>query len=292
MLMRSKLFVPASRPEIFEKALASAADALSFDLEDAVARDRKAYARDTLAAFLGRMTVDPKKIIVVRVNGVDTPEFADDVRAIVGPRVQMINLPAVEDPETILAAVSLLEHVEREKGAGPIRLLVNIETPRALRRAAELACAHRRVAGRQVGYADLFEPCAIDRTDPAAVAQVRVAVRLAAAEAGIPAYDGAFANVKDAEAFRAECLAARRQGYAGKSCIHPSQIATVNAAFLPTAAEVARARRVLEAAAEAEARGQGACLVDGHMVDEPFLISARAVVALAEQHAALGAGEP
>ncbi len=292
MLMRSKLFVPASRPDLFEKALASAADALSFDLEDAVARDRKAYARDTLAEFLGQMANDPRKVIVVRVNGVDTPEFADDVRAIVGPRVEMINLPAVEEPQTILDAVALLERVEREKRTGPIRLLVNVETPRALRRAAELACAHPRVAGLQVGYADLFEPCAIDRTDPAALAYVRMAVRLAAAEAGIPAYDGAYANVKDAEGFRAECLAARRQGYAGKSCIHPSQIGIVNAAFLPTAAEVARARRVLAAAAEAEARGQGACLVDGHMVDEPFLISARAVVALAEQHAARAIGEP
>lgn len=292
MLMRSKLFVPASRPEIFPKALASAADALSFDLEDAVTQDRKEFARETLAAFLSGMAADPKKIVVVRVNGVDTPEFAADVQAVVGPRVQLINLPAVEDPEAIALAVAQLERAEREKGVGPIRLLINIETPRALRRAAELACAHPRVAGLQVGYADLFEPCAIDRTDAAALAHVRVSVRLAAAEAGVPAYDGALANVKDPDAFRAECLAARRHGFAGKSCIHPSQIALANAAFLPTAAEVERARRVIAAAQEAASRGQGACLVDGQMVDEPFLVSARAIVALSARQAGSPGGEP
>ena len=170
-------------------------------------------------------------------------------------------------------------------GAGHVRLLVNIETPRGLRRAAGLAAAHPRVAGLQIGYADLLEPTGIDRTDQAALAHIRVAVRLAAAEAGLPAYDGAYAAVSDPDGYRAECEAARRHGFAGKSCIHPSQVAIANAAFLPTAAEVAWARRILAAAAEAEARGLGAVLVDGSMVDPPFLARARATLALADGQA-------
>lgn len=98
----------------------------------------------------------------------------------------------------------------------------------------------------------------------------------------MPAYDGAFAGVKDPDGYRAECEAARRHGFAGKSCIHPSQVAIANAAFLPSPAEIAWARRILEAAADAEARGLGAVLVDGQMVDPPFLSRARATLALAD----------
>ena len=174
----------------------------------------------------------------------------------------------------------------RTAGAARARILVNIETPKALRKAAELAAAHPRVAALQVGYADLLEPFGIDRSDQAALAHIRMAVRLAAAEAGVAAYDGAYAVVKDPDGYRAECVAARRQGYAGKSCIHPSQIAIANAAFMPTPAEIERARRILAAAAEAEAKGIGAFLVDGQMVDAPFLAGARAIVALADLHAA------
>ena len=112
--------------------------------------------------------------------------------------------------------------------------------------------------------------------------------KLAAAEAGIPAYDGAYAAVKDPDGYRAECEAARRHGFAGKTCIHPSQVALANAVFQPGPAEIAWSRRILEAAAEAEQRGLGAILVDGQMIDPPFLIRARAVVALAEAAPAEG----
>ena len=282
MLMRSKLFVPGSRPELFAKAASSAADAVSFDLEDAVPTARKAEARTTLAAYLREMPAGLGKVVVVRVNAVGTDLFEADLAAVALPRTDMINLPMVEDPAAVTDAAARLDRLPE---AGHIRLLVNVESPRGLRRAAELASAHPRVAGLQIGYADLFEPCGIDRADGAALAQVRLAVRLAAAEAGLPAYDGAFANVKDPDGYRAECEAARRHGFAGKTCIHPSQIALANAAFLPSPAEVAWSHRILEAAADAEARGLGAILVDGRMIDPPFLSRARATVTLADRHA-------
>ncbi len=296
MLMRSKLFVPASRPELFTKAAAAAADALSFDLEDAVAPDRKDGAREDLAAFLRDGGVAPGKVVIARVNALGTEHFARDMAAVALPRLDAINLPMAEDPVAVREAAALLDrHEGRSQGtsrARPIGLLVNIETPKALRRAAELAGAHPRVVGLQVGYADLLEPTGIDRRDEAALAQIRVTVRLAAAEAGVPAYDGAFADVKDPDGYRAECLAARRHGYAGKSCIHPSQVAIANEAFLPDAAEVERARRILAAAAEHMGRGVGAFLLDGQMIDPPFLTRARATVALADTQTVRGEDRP
>jgi citrate lyase subunit beta/citryl-CoA lyase len=284
MLMRSKLFVPASRPELFAKGLASAADAVSFDLQDAVVNERKAEARSALAAFLRELPAQGGKLVVVRVNAVETSWFADDMDAVVGPWLDLVNLPMVEDASAVADAAAALDRLETT-GAARARILVNIETPKALRKAAELAAAHPRVAALQVGYADLLEPFGIDRSDQAALAHIRMTVRLAAADAGVAAYDGAYAVVKDPDGYRAECVAARRQGYAGKSCIHPSQIAIANATFMPTPAEIERARRILAAAAEAEAKGIGAFLVDGQMIDAPFLSGARAIVALADLHA-------
>ncbi|HWK46873.1 MAG TPA: CoA ester lyase [Stellaceae bacterium] len=285
MLMRSKLFVPGSRPELFAKAVASPADALSFDLEDAVVKERKAEARTGLATFL-RDAGPVGKLSIVRVNAVGTPFFEADMAAVAGPWLDLVNLPMVEEPAAIVEAAALLDRLAGSiEGIGRIRLLVTIETPKGLRQAALLAAAHPCVAGLQIGYADLLEPCGIDRSDQAALAHIRVVVRLAAAEAGIAAYDGAYAVVTDPDGYRMECEAARWHGFAGKSCIHPSQIAIANAAFMPKPSEIDQARRVLAAAAEAQAKGVGAYLVDGRMIDDPFLIRARAIVSLAGRHA-------
>jgi citrate lyase subunit beta/citryl-CoA lyase len=281
LVMRSKLFVPASRPELFQKALASDADAISFDLEDAVVPGRREEARAALRAFLDKIGNSTAKTIIVRVNEVGSPDFAKDIAAITVPAVHLINLPKVEDPAMIHAAVAAFG--ENPRSGAEVQFLVNIETPKALRNATALATSHLRVAGLQIGYADLLEPCGIDRHDTAAVAYVRMAVRMAAAEAGVAAYDGVYAVVKDPAGFQAECIAARRQGFVGKSCIHPSQVAMANAAFTPTEEEIAQATRMIAAAEAAEAEGTGACLVDGHMVDAPFLIRARATLAAARR---------
>ena len=259
MLMRSKLFVPGSRPELFAKAAASAADALSFDLEDAVAKDRKAEARALLAAFLRQSSTEVRKIFVVRVNAVGTDLFQADLDAVVVPQLDIVNLPMVEDADAVAEAAARLDRLEAETSRSQsIGILANIETPKGLRNAAKIAAAHPRVIGLQIGYADLLEPYGIDRSDLAALAHIRIAVRLAAAEAGVAAYDGAYAIVKNPDGYRAECEAARRHGFAGKSCIHPSQIAIANDVFMPKPAEIERARCILAAAAEAEAKGVGA----------------------------------
>lgn len=287
--MRSKLFVPGVRPELFAKALAGEADALSFDLEDSVPEARKDQAREQVAAFVQSPDVlAAHKLIVVRVNALDTPHLSADLAAIARAGVGLVNLPKVESAQDVLAAVAMLEQAEAANGLSqPLRLLANIETPRGLRRAAEIASAHPRVAGLQLGLADLFEPFGIDRRDPATVHATLYAVRMAAAEAGVFAWDAAFADLADAEGFRAEAEMARRLGYVGKSCIHPKQVALANAAFMPDANEIAAARRIVAAARDAGDAGRGAFVVDGRMVDLPFLKRAQALLASVDARASV-----
>ncbi|MGC4081654.1 MAG: CoA ester lyase [Vicinamibacterales bacterium] len=278
--MRSKLFVPASRPELFPKALASAADSLSLDLEDAVAEEHKAAARQNLAAALASPEFAAStKIIIARVNAVATPHFTADLDAIVHARLDYVNLPKVDSAADIRIASAALAQLEQARGLDrPISLLVNIETPRALRCAAEIAAADRRVVGLQLAFADLLEPLGIDRTNAAVIQQIQFAVRLAAGEANIWAYDAAYGAIKDADGFRAEAIGAKRLGFLGKSCVHPSQIAIANEVFQPSAAEIDFARRVV-AAAQTHA---GAFALDGRMIDAPFIRRAHAVLAAAQ----------
>jgi len=282
--MRSKLFVPASRPELFAKAMASDADALSFDLEDAVDESMKDQARMELARFLRALEPGHGKIIIVRVNGLATPHFEADVEAITGPGLDIVNLPKPESPDDVKACAAALASAERRhKGVIAAAILVNIETPVALRRAAELATASPRVIGLQAGWGDLIEPLDIDRYNPAAIQALQLQIRIAAGEANAWAYDGAWANIQDKDGYVREAEAARRLGYLGKSCIHPSQVALANGVFRPTDAEIAHSLKVVEAAADAKARGVGAFTVNGRMVDAPFIRRAEQVLALARR---------
>jgi citrate lyase subunit beta/citryl-CoA lyase len=280
--MRSKLFVPGSRPELFAKALAGAADAISIDLEDSVVEGRKAEARATVREFLlSAAARSTTKTIIVRVNALGTPHFEADVMAIAQPALALLNLPKPERGDDVLAAVAVLARAEAANGVTtPARVLANIETPKALRFAAEIAGAHARVAGLQLGYLDLFGSLGIDRRDAASIHATLFAMRTAAGSAGVFAYDGAFADVNDADGFRAEALMARSLGYWGKSCIHPNQVAFANEVFRPRDEEITQALRVIEAARKAEARGMGAFVLDGRMIEVPVVRRAEAIVAM------------
>jgi citrate lyase subunit beta / citryl-CoA lyase len=283
--VRSKLFVPGARPELFAKALAGEADALSFDLEDAVAEDRKAEAREAVADFVASAAVaQAAKLIIVRTNAADSAHFAADLAAVVRPNVTLLNLPKVESPEAVLAAVAMIEQAEQANAVQrAIGLLVNIETPAALAAAARIASAHPRIAGLQLGLGDLFEPHGVDRADPRNVHAAMFALRMAAAQAGVFAMDGAFASIDDEAGYREEAQMARRLGFIGKSCIHPRQVPLANAAFAASDAELAQARRIVEAAQAAHAQSRGAFVVDGRMIDLPFLKRAQALLATARR---------
>ncbi|MCW6531946.1 CoA ester lyase [Sphingomonas sp. MMSM20] len=271
--MRSKLFVPCSRPEFFAKAIDGAADALSFDLEDSVPPAEKPAARARLAAFLrSDQAMASAKRLIVRVNALDTPFFADDLAVLAGLRVDLINLPKADTPDIVHAAATQIDALRLAAG-----LLVTIETAAALADAAAVAAAHPRVAGLQVGLNDLFAPLGIDRNDPRHVHAALWPIRLAAGRAGCFAYDGAWPDLTDDPGFRAEAELARSLGYIGKSCIHPRQIAIANAVF-DRGAELDRARRLVAAATAAEAQGKGAFVFDGTMVDAPAISAARAIL--------------
>ena len=275
--MRSKLFVPGSRPELFEKALAGPADAISFDLEDSVRPADKNTARAAVVAFLASdIARRARPLLLVRVNALDTPFGHDDLVALSRTGIALINLPKVSNGDEVRAAIDVLAGAEAGTVTDPAQILANIETPQALRRAAEIASAHPRVAGLQLGLADLFEPFGIARDDVANVRGVQLAVRFAAAEAGVWAVDAAFADVDDLDGFRDEALRARRCGYVGKSCIHPRQVAIANDVFAVDATDLAFARRVVAADAD---RGAGAFLLDGRMIDAPFVARAKQLIA-------------
>jgi citrate lyase subunit beta/citryl-CoA lyase len=275
--MRSKLFVPASRVELFAKALAGPADAISVDLEDAVAEERKAEARSAAGEFLRSAALAQSgKLAIVRVNPQGGAHFDADLRAVVCTGLAFVNLPKCESADAVRAAALA---IERAAAANDVRehigILANIETPAGLRAAAAIAGAHPAVSGLQIGYLDLFEPLGAERRDPSNVHAVMFAVRLAAGEAGVFAYDGAWPDFRDEAGFRAEAAMARRLGFLGKSCIHPSQVAIANEVFTASDAELAAARRIVAA----KHCSQGAFELDGRMVDAPTMRRAASLLA-------------
>lgn len=278
--MRSKLFVPASRPELFIKAMRSQADSISFDLEDAVLAHRKDEARQNLKQFFAsddfkETQQTHPKIIIVRVNPLDSGMLDADLEHVCVHGVSLLNIPKLTTSEDVLTCVRKIETIEHNKDLD-VGILANIETPDALANAASIARAHPKVKGLQLGLGDLFEPLAIERYESANVHHVMMTMRLGAGASGKFAYDTAFTNVADTEGFRAEALAARKLGYLGKTCIHPSQVALANEVFSPTESEIAWATKVLSSAEQNDANG--AYMLDGKMIDAPFIERARRVL--------------
>lgn len=271
--MRSKLFVPGSRPEWFAKALESDADALSIDLADAVDASEKARARVATGDFVRSLPRPRSKLVIVRVNAITSAYFDADAEAIAAADPDLVNIPRVESIGDVSRAAAALHG---------IAILANIETAKGLRAAAEIA-SHQSVAGLQLGLADLLEPLSIDRCDPQIVLQLQLAMRLACGEAEVFAYDSAYPFLDDEEGLRREADGAKRLGYLGKSAIHPRQVPIINDVFQPSEQEIAFARKVVASAREKEAAGIGAWTVDGKLVDAPFLVRARNTLALAQR---------
>ncbi|BBG01011.1 MULTISPECIES: HpcH/HpaI aldolase/citrate lyase family protein [Pseudonocardia] len=256
------LFVPGSRPDRFDKAVASGADVVVLDLEDAVAPDGKAAARagvlDWLAAG-GRA--------MVRVNGTGTPWHAEDVAAVAGTGCPVM-LPKAESGRQLAGLAAALP------GGTPIVPL--IETARGVRRAEDV-CGAPGVVRPAFGSVDLAVDLGVDHTDDDALRVARCELVLSARSAGVTApIDGVTTAVRDADRLRADTAAGAALGMTAKLCIHPAQIDAVAAALRPTAEQLTWARAVVEAA------GAGAVAVlDGALVDKPVVDRARALLARA-----------
>jgi citrate lyase subunit beta/citryl-CoA lyase len=261
MARRSYLFVPADRPDRYEKALAAGAGAVIVDLEDAVAPDAKDAARETLIRWLSRAPAQ----VLVRVNGGETEWFADDLAVCGHASVAGVVLPKAERRADLAHASAI---------AAGRRLYPLIETAagyEAMRTLASAPGVERLVFGSIDFQVDLGIGGEGD-----ALLMFRSQMVLASRLAGIRApVDGVSTAIDDGEALRADAERARRLGFGAKLCIHPKQVAIVERAFAPSEAEREWARRVLDASARAKG---GVVAVDGRMVDKPVMLRARAIL--------------
>jgi len=272
------LYVPADRPDRVGKALASGADAVLVDLEDAVAPAAKDAARGHLAALLGAgggRAQGTGAAVQVRVNHAGTPWHAADVAAVAAlPAAVGVRVPKVESADEVRELAAAL----------PGRALhLLLETALGVERAFELASASPQVASLGLGEADLRSDLRLD--DESGLSWPRSRVVVAARAAGLPAPAmSAYTHVRDLDGLAASCRAGRALGFWGRTAIHPAQLATIRAAFAPGPKEVARAREVVRAVASAADVGSGTVVLpDGTFLDVAMVERARWTLALAER---------
>jgi citrate lyase subunit beta/citryl-CoA lyase len=294
---RSLLAVPASNRKMVEKALASEADAVFLDLEDAVAPERKAGARDDVVRALRELDWDGGPTLF-RVNALDTRWFYRDVVEVVeaaGEALDAVLIPKVNRPEDLHAVAVLLAGIELEKDLQPgkIALEAQVETAEGLTNIDAVARSTDRLGALHFGPGDFAASLGMPQTSVGTpdewdeaypghrfgYAMQRIVV--AARAAGLRAVDGPVADHRDEDGLRAACRLTRALGFDGKWCIHPAQVPIVNEVFSPTEGEVTWAQKVVEAYERANAAGFGAVSVDGQMVDAASIKMARNTLDLA-----------
>lgn len=276
-LWRSLLYIPGSKPRALDKARGLATDGIIFDLEDAVAPDAKAEARATLATALAEGGYG-RRARLVRINGLDSDWAADDLAALAAAPPDAILLPKVDGPDDIAA----LRGMMATAGLGDLAIWAMMETPRSILNALAIADAPG-MGGFVLGTNDLAKDLHLpEGTGRASMRMALQSCVLAARAAGIACVDGVYNAFKDEDGLRAECADGRALGMDGKTLIHPAQLDIANAAFAPTEAEIDLARRQIDAHAAAEAAGEGVAVLDGKIVENLHVVTARATLAKAK----------
>jgi citrate lyase subunit beta / citryl-CoA lyase len=276
---RSVLYMPGANERALEKARSIPADALILDLEDAVAPDAKVAARERVAAAAASGEYGHREV-AIRVNGPGTAWHADDLRAAAQAGPDAVVVPKVDSAATV-------REVERalEAAGAPDHTAVwaMLETPRALFDAREVAAAGERLAVLVMGTNDLAKELHAEHVPGRAPLLTGLSMALLAArESGRVILDGVYNDVKDPEGFEAECLQGRQFGFDGKTLIHPAQVEPCNRIFAPSAEQVERSGRIIEAFEEAAAQGRGVVTVDGRMIENLHVEEARRVLAVAD----------
>jgi citrate lyase subunit beta / citryl-CoA lyase len=277
------LFVPGNNPAMVKDAHIYGSDSIIFDLEDSVSPAEKDAAR--LLVYSALRSIDYGQVeLVVRINGLDTPWFEADVEAMVRGGIEVIRLPKTETADDIRHLEALVEKTERAAGipVGKVRLMAALESPLAIINAYEIARASPRMIGIALSAEDFVTSMKTNRSpEGVELFEARGRIVIAARAAGVMALDTVFTDINDQEGFMREVRLIKQMGYDGKSVINPNQIPLVHAAFAPTEEEVRKARRVIEAAREAEERGSGVVSLDGKMIDKPIVARAQRVLDLA-----------
>ncbi|MDH3202541.1 MAG: CoA ester lyase [Myxococcales bacterium] len=275
---RSVLYMPGSNARALDKSRTLPADALIFDLEDAVAPEAKVTARTQVI-----QTVEAggygKREILIRTNGLNTPWGYDDLAAVAAIGADAILLPKVESAEMVRQAESvLIAH-----GAAPeLAIWCMMENPRAMLHAEEIADASPRVGGLVMGTSDLAKDLQAQHTAMRLPLITSLGLcMLAARAARIAILDGVYLDLNDHEGFVDSCRQGAELGFDGKTLIHPKQLAAANEVFAPSDEEVRLSQEIIEAYAEAEAQGRGVVVVDGKLIEKLHVDHAKRVVALA-----------
>lgn len=272
--MRTALYVPGSAPRMIEKSRSLDVDVVIFDLEDAVSHGEKETARSRVTDELKR---EASMARWVRVNPVDSAEHVRDLESLLPVSPDAILLP-MADPESLAA---LDEYLDGESGdASSIPIVALIETAKGLLEVAEVCQASSRLIGLQLGAEDLTAGLGVDRTSGGEeIRFARHQLALAAHAYGLMAIDTPNLGIGNEDDLRADIAIARSCGMTAKTCIHPSQLAAVAAAFRPSADQISWAERVLAAAERATAEGKGAVALDGRMIDAPVVARAHRILA-------------
>lgn len=280
---RSVLYMPAANERALEKAKAIPADALIFDLEDAVAPDAKAEARERACAMFTGGGYGNREI-TIRANGIGTPWHDDDLAAIAKAGPDGVVVPKVNSVEDVRAIESALE---RNGAPDRTRIWAMLETPTAMLHAEEICSSSDRLAVLVMGTNDLAKELHAQRVPSRLPLLGGLQLCLLAARAADKVIlDGVFNDTKDADGFLGECQVGRQMGFDGKTLIHPSQVEPCNGAFSPDVGEIDLAERIIVAFEEAQADRRGVVTVDGRMIENLHVDEARRVLAIRDAIAA------
>ena len=281
---RTMLFSPADNPKMLVNAHLYGADSIIFDLEDAVKYSEKDAARDLLAEALKVMDYGDTQIYA-RINPLYTEFGKDDVTQLVPAGLRLMRLAMCERPEQIVELDKLLTKIEKDNKIklGLCKIQCSLETPLGVTNAVAIATASPRVESISFGAEDFTRSLGAERTkEGKEIFMARSMVVMAAAIAGVDAIDTVWSDINDEEGFRAEVKGAMNLGFAGKSCIHPSQIRIVHEIFTPSKEELEKSLAIVEAAEKADISNGGVITVNGKMVDIPVIAKAEKVVRLAK----------
>ena len=283
-LRRTMMFVPGNNPAMVKDAGIYGADSIMFDLEDAVSMAEKDAARDLVYEALQTQDYGDAEL-VVRVNGQDTPYYANDVRAMVKAGIDVVRLPKAEDAEMVKKLDADITAAEKEFGReeGSTMLMAAIESAKGVINAYQIASASDRMMGIALSAEDYTTDIKTHRyPDGAELEFARNMVLHAARAAGVAAFDTVFTNMNDTEGFYRETEYIHQLGFDGKSLVNPRQIPMVNKVYEPTKKEIENAKNVENAIKEAKLKGSGVISMNGQMVDRPVVLRAERVMRLAK----------
>lgn len=281
-LRRTMMFVPGNNPGMMADAHIYGPDSIMLDLEDSVTMAEKDAAR--LLVYQALKTVDYGNTeMVVRINPLNTPYGKKDIEAVVKAGVDVIRMPKTETAEEVVEVEREIERVKRELGCvGRTKIMAAIESTLGIVNAYAIATASPRMMGIALGAEDYCANLKAQRTpggDELRLARETIVV--AARAAGIDALDTVYSNLNDMETFRQEVEYIKTLGFDGKSIINPRQIEVINEVFAPKEKEITKARAIIAAIKEAEAKGSGVIALNGKMIDRPVVIRAQRTINLA-----------